>query len=365
MAAPATGQVVATEDVVWSAPPPAAEPVTEWKAETPSDEWQSIKRSEALPPEATSADWSTINSGPDWSAPAAAAPASDQAWGAPPPPPAASAWDAASAAGAWAPPAPADAAQAEWAPPAAPAHSEWAAPDAAAESDWSAPPPPPKAWGGPPAGASALEQLDSEPVEADPAAAKELFGSVPAGGSLSGDDDFGPPEELASPEEVLTPLEADDDPDLLVPVDESTPPPRPAGKPLAIMRPPGAGALEVAGEYRVAVQTRGGRTRRGTVKDVDLSKSQFALLPQGGGAAEPVYHVEVKAIFFMLAPGEKPRTGDGGKVKVTFADGRTIEGTRDGADAKHGFFLVPTDPARTNTRRIYIARDATSKIEDL
>ena len=29
-----------------------------------------------------------------------------------------------------------------------------------------------------------------------------------------------------------------------------------------------------------------------------------------------------------------------------------------------GFFLVPTDAARTNTRRIYIARDATSDIKD-
>jgi len=37
---------------------------------------------------------------------------------------------------------------------------------------------------------------------------------------------------------------------------------------------------------------------------------------------------------------------------------------RDGADARHGFFLVPIDAARTNTRRIYIAREATSSIKD-
>jgi len=49
---------------------------------------------------------------------------------------------------------------------------------------------------------------------------------------------------------------------------------------------------------------------------------------------------------------------------VTFADGRVIEGTREGAEAKHGFFLIPTDAARTNTRRIYVARDATSEIEE-
>jgi hypothetical protein len=40
-----------------------------------------------------------------------------------------------------------------------------------------------------------------------------------------------------------------------------------------------------------------------------------------------------------------------------------VEGTREGADAKHGFFLVPADAARTNTRRIYVAREATDEIK--
>ena len=66
----------------------------------------------------------------------------------------------------------------------------------------------------------------------------------------------------------------------------------------------------------------------------------------------------------MLAPGEKPKPADGGKVRVTFADGRNIDGHRDGADAKHGFFLVPLDAAKTNTRRIYIAREATTEIKE-
>jgi hypothetical protein len=52
-------------------------------------------------------------------------------------------------------------------------------------------------------------------------------------------------------------------------------------------------------------------------------------------------------------------------VKVTFADGRSIDGERDGEEGEHGFFLVPTDAARTNTWRIYIARDATAEIRDL
>jgi hypothetical protein len=37
---------------------------------------------------------------------------------------------------------------------------------------------------------------------------------------------------------------------------------------------------------------------------------------------------------------------------------------REGADAKHGFFLVPLDATRTNTRRIYVAREAASEIDD-
>lgn len=219
-----------------------------------------------------------------------------------------------------------------------------------------------------------MDQLDSEPPEvaATPGAAQELFGSVPPGASLSADESeqpepLGPPEELASPEEFLKPVDlSDDDIDLLVPVDEDEPPPPPPKRtqPLAAMHPVGVSALRVEGEHRVAVHTRGGRTRRGSLKDVDLGKSQFSLIPQGGGAEEPVYHAEVKAIFFMLAPGEKPQPASGGRVRVTFADGRSVEGSRDGTEAKHGFFLVPVDAARTNTRRIYIAREATTDIKD-
>jgi hypothetical protein len=200
-------------------------------------------------------------------------------------------------------------------------------------------------------------------MAAVPGAANDLFGSVPAGGSLGGnDDDLGPPEELAAPEEVLRPVAIDDDdPDLPQPTGE---PAKTRAQPLAAWRPAAVNAMAVDGEHRVAVHTRGGRTLRGTMRDVDLSKSQFPLVPQGGGEPEAIYRAEVKAIFFMLAPGEPAHAGDGGKVRVTFADGRVIEGIRDGADAKHGFFLVPVDAARTNTRRIYVSREATSDIKD-
>ena len=58
--------------------------------------------------------------------------------------------------------------------------------------------------------------------------------------------------------------------------------------------------------------------------------------------------------------------GDFGVVRrVTFSDGRTIEGHRAGGDGPHGFFLVPLDAQKTNTKRIYVARAAVTALVDL
>jgi hypothetical protein len=211
-----------------------------------------------------------------------------------------------------------------------------------------------------------MEQLESESLEATPEAAKDLFGSVPAGGSLAGDEEEAP-EELPAEAIEEKPVElSDDDADLLVPIEDEPagPPPSPA-QPLAAMAPISMNPLEVRGEHRVAVHTRGGGTLRGTMSDVDLSKAHFPLAPQGGGEEQPIYHTDVKAIFFMLAPGEKSKKGDGKKVRVTFSDGRSIDGHRDGREGKHGFFIVPLDAHRTNLRRIYVSRDATAHVKEI
>src|SRR3954470_1699854 len=372
-------------EVIWSAPPaaapaeekgkkpgssPPAEPVQEWQPEAPASDFAPVAQPEAAPPVAPA--WSPAEGGPDWSAPPEAGAAAEEDWGSAPP----AAGGTASSSGAVAP--------------------DWSAggSETGAQEDWSAPAPAPAsgpAWNAPAAGASALEQLESDPPDPEPGAAQELFGTVPMGASLSGEDDdqLGAPVELAAPEDVLRPVEApselltpidapaeaqtavqapedflmpvnaDDDPDLPVAMDDA-----PRAKTLAVMRPANAGALEVFGEHRVAVHTRGGRTLRGTVRDIDLSKAQFPLLPQGGGEAETIYHSDVKVIFFMLAPGEKVKPAEGGKVRVKLSDGRVIEGGRDGGETRHGFFLVPGDAARTNTRRIYVAREAAEEIED-
>jgi hypothetical protein len=355
-ASPAAVEAAPPEDT-WAAAPPA-EPVQEWQAEAAPSDFEEVRKHDATAPaEASAADWSSLRTGPDWTAGPASAESPPDAWGAAPPAPAEAVWS----------PAPA-APEPQWSAPAAPSAEEWSAPAAAApEAPEEAPAPrPAPAWNAPAVGASALEQLESEPPEPEPGAANELFGSVPSGGMLAGDEeDLGLPEELASPEEVLRPVAIDhDDPDLPAKLGSPARTVKPRAQPLAALKPAAQGALEVHGEHRVAVHTRGGRTLRGTLRDADLSKSQFPLVPQGGGAPEAIYHAEVKAIFFMLPPGEKAHDGDGAKVRVTFADGRMIEGVRDGADAKHGFFLVPLDAARTNTRRIYVAREATSEIKE-
>ena len=209
---------------------------------------------------------------------------------------------------------------------------------------------------------AAAGELTEEPPEPDWAKGpRELFSPLGTGETLS---EEGPPpafEPARNPPpqlELVRAPETLEDSDLLVPVEDATPP---MGVTPAEAAPP----LIVPGEQRVAIQTRAGQTKRGTVTDLDLSQPQIPLEPQGGGPTVTIEHDEVKAIFFMLAPGEKAEAGPGQAVRVTFSDGRSIEGHRQPDESREGFFLVPLDAQRTNTRRIYVARDAVSEIVDL
>ena len=251
----------------------------------------------------------------------------------------------------WAPIA-APAAEAAWAPAASTAATEWEAPPVAAPA---AAPSRAFAWEAATQTGFAVEGLGGD-TEAVPAVAggASPFAKLAPGAMLSADDPAtsGPSDTLAG----HAPLDLDDA-DLLVPVYD---------EPVAAASPKPGGVLAVAGEHRVAVHTRAGRTRRGMVRDIDLGAGGFSLHPQSGNAVpESVQAAEVKAIFFMLPPGEKPAAGSGARVRVTFEDGRTIEGARDGQDAPGGFFLVPGDAARTNTRRIFVARGAVQELREL
>jgi hypothetical protein len=208
----------------------------------------------------------------------------------------------------------------------------------------------------------AVSELTEEPPEPDWATGpRELFSPLAKGETLADDGSapaFEPGRTTPQRLELVRGPDTLEDPDLLMPVEDATPPM--GVTPLE----PGPAPI-VPGEQRVAIHTRAGQTKRGTVIDLDLSQPHIPLEPQGGGSTETIDHGEVKAIFFMLAPGEKAEPGLGQAVRVTFSDGRAIEGHRDGDESRDGFFLVPLDAQRTNTRRIYVARDAVAEIVDL
>jgi hypothetical protein len=175
------------------------------------------------------------------------------------------------------------------------------------------------------------------------------FAPLAPGASLSGDDPNELPVAHALAESHPGMLESLDDQDLLTPLDEL----------------PAQVSLALPGEHRVAVQTRGGQARRGILRDPDLAASKLILYSSTGQTGPEVIQLaDVKAVFFMLAPGEGSHRGDGAQVRVTFVDGRTLEGERDGAEAPEGFFLVPIDAARTNTKRIFVVRGALRDIDD-
>ncbi len=80
------------------------------------------------------------------------------------------------------------------------------------------------------------------------------------------------------------------------------------------------------------------------------------------GAPEIVATDNVKAIFFMLAPGEKAAAPVGKKVRVTFRDGRQVAGySPDYQEGTIGFFMIPAD-TRTNTGRIGVYRSAVKNV---
>jgi small nuclear ribonucleoprotein (snRNP)-like protein len=181
------------------------------------------------------------------------------------------------------------------------------------------------------------------------------FGTPAAGAERHGGGGLfaplAPGAELAASDPSIpsTRAPAADDPDLPVPY-------KPAG---------GRGPLFVAGENRVAVHTNDGRSRRGVLRDADLALPEVALHPQGRGPPEVVTMSAVKAIFFMGGSGEGPQGALGPRLKVSFKDGRIIEGRRQGVDTALGFFLVLGDSARNSTNLLFVARAATLDVVDL
>jgi hypothetical protein len=126
--------------------------------------------------------------------------------------------------------------------------------------------------------------------------------------------------------------------------------------------PPAPSPTWLAGPHRVVVHTVEGHVKRGVIEDVDLGAPSFPLAVQPDAGAEAIATDQVKTIFFMLAPGERPPAADGQRVRVTFRDGRQVAGfSRDYAAGAAGFFMVPAD-TRTNTGRIWVYASAVKMV---
>jgi hypothetical protein len=118
-----------------------------------------------------------------------------------------------------------------------------------------------------------------------------------------------------------------------------------------------APAVQISGEHRVILHTVEGQVKRGVLRDADLA-AELISLELAPGSVEKLNRSRVKALFFMLAAGEKPKQGQGDKLRVTFKDGRQVSGfSSDYKGSNIGFFVVPAD-SRTNTARIFIFRSA-------
>jgi hypothetical protein len=105
-----------------------------------------------------------------------------------------------------------------------------------------------------------------------------------------------------------------------------------------------------------------GQVLRGTLTDADLEAPELELDSGNPGALEQVATATIKAIFFMLAPGELPPVAGGKRVRVTFRDGRQVAGFSDDyREERVGFFMVPVE-TRTNTARIWVYEAAVKQV---
>jgi hypothetical protein len=174
----------------------------------------------------------------------------------------------------------------------------------------------------------------------------------------------GEPIPAAAPEPVAELAARERDPaagppPAIRPASEPPPEPEPL-EPDALPEPPATSRVD--GSHRVVIHTVEGLVKRGVLEDADLAASALGLAPQPGGAQEVIPTDKVKAIFFMLSPGERAPAAEGKKVRVTFLDGRQVAGfSPDYQDGRLGFFMIPAD-TRTNTGRIWVYQAAVRQV---
>ncbi|ACL63442.1 putative CheA signal transduction histidine kinase [Anaeromyxobacter dehalogenans 2CP-1] len=186
---------------------------------------------------------------------------------------------------------------------------------------------------------------------------------APVSASVSAPAPAPAPEPAAEPEPAAVPAPpaaAAAIPDAAfepLPVEEVsfTPPPAVEAAPAP------AGAWQVPGAHRVVIHTLEGLVKRGLIEDAALDAPALDVVAQGP-LPERIPTDKVKAIFFMLAPGEAAPAPEGKRVRVTFRDGRQVAGfSPDYREDGPGFFMIPAD-TRTSTARIWIYRSAVRQV---
>ncbi|HYD41813.1 MAG TPA: hypothetical protein VEB43_13375 [Anaeromyxobacter sp.] len=188
------------------------------------------------------------------------------------------------------------------------------------------------------AGAFATAAAPAEPAAPEPAA----YEAPPADAAAEA-----PAPEPAAPLAAETDLPVDV-------IDEPEPEVLDPGQP--------ADDFYVHGAHRVVVHTLEGQVKRGFIENADLAAAELALAASQGGPVESVATANVKAIFFMLAPGEPPTAPHGSRVRVTFRDGRQVAGfSPDYREGAFGFYMIPAD-ARTSTGRIWVYQAAVKQV---
>jgi hypothetical protein len=200
-----------------------------------------------------------------------------------------------------------------------------------------------------PSGALPLEPLPEEPAEAEPVSLDDLDTAV----------------EIDVPPEIAAAYESPPDPSTRLAFDA----PEPAVLPTEVVeaeveplpaQPPAAAV--VVGTQRVVVHTLDGEVLRGTLSDARLEAPELELDTGAPGATTLVATAGVKAIFFMLAPGEQAPSPQGQRVRVAFRDGRQVAGfSPDYREGLAGFFVIPAD-SRTNTGRIWVYQAAVKQV---
>ncbi len=210
---------------------------------------------------------------------------------------------------------------------------------------------------------SDLAAPEAPPVEAAPPAVAEE--GIPIVDGVDILEEIPPDEPAAAPAMALEPPPASPaaTDDAASEVVDEPPAPAPAAPPEPEVTPAAASPSRVAGAHRVVVHTVEGQVKRGILEDADLGAASLALSTQQGGAPDVLIATErVKAIFFMLSPGEKAPTPEGNKVRVTFRDGRQVAGfSPDYDESGVGFFMIPGD-TRTNTGRIWVYRSSVRQV---